>query len=88
MAIKRNRIEVTISELKTPAGNQHVEIRFAYPNGLKVHIFGANEAAARNALVEVMSSFHNCSKRGFTSIGCDSSPLLDDRDVSSIHLTD
>ncbi|WP_141400724.1 hypothetical protein [Pseudoxanthomonas wuyuanensis] len=70
-------IDVTVNSYRDTKESKAVELRISYPTGVKVHAFGASDAAARMALADVLLNFRVCSKRGFTSVECETTPLFD-----------
>jgi len=80
----RNDLDITINEVDESPDSKAIDIRVLYPNGLMIHVFGANTAIARDKLADALKGFHQCAKREFTSIDCHDAPLFDQRSVSAI----
>ena len=75
---KTNGLRVDIGTLKNAEGAKAMDILIQYPHGGYLHIFGASDQAGRDALADAMTGFRPCTRRGVTSVDCETKPLFDD----------
>jgi hypothetical protein len=75
---KTDGVRVDIGKLKNADGAATMDILIQTPHGDYLHIFGASDEAAKDALAGSMTGFRRCERRGVTSLDCETKPLFDE----------